>query len=47
MFDAFGAAYPARWSWPAKLFLPMVHPMTFVRAIHLALMFPLRFSLVR
>jgi DNA-binding CsgD family transcriptional regulator len=41
MFDAFAAAYPARWSWPAKLLLPAVHPMTFVRAVHLGLMFPL------
>ena len=41
MLDAFAAAYPARWSWPAKLLLPAVHPMTLVRAIHLGLMFPL------
>ncbi len=41
MLDAFAAAYPARWSWPAKLLLPTVHPMTFVRAVHLGLMFPL------
>jgi DNA-binding CsgD family transcriptional regulator len=41
MLDAFAAAYPARWSWPAKLLLPAVHPMTFVRAVHLGLMFPL------
>jgi len=41
MLDAFAAAYPAKWSWRAKLLLPTVHPMTFVRAVHLALMFPL------
>lgn len=41
MLDAFAAAYPASWSWRAKLLLPTVHPMTFVRAIHLGLMFPL------
>ena len=41
MTDAFTAAYPARWSWWAKLLYPTVHPMTFVRAIHLGLMFPL------
>ena len=41
MFDAFAAAYPASWSWRAKLLLPTVHPMTFVRAVHLGLMFPL------
>lgn len=41
MLDAFAAAYPRSWSWPAKLFLPAVHPMTLVRAIHLGLMFPL------
>ncbi|MDA0352170.1 MAG: sensor domain-containing protein, partial [Chloroflexi bacterium] len=41
MTDAFAAAYPARWSWRAKLLLPAVHPMTLVRAIHLGLMFPL------
>ena len=40
MVDAFAAAYPARWSLLAKLFLPAVHPMTLVRAVHLALMFP-------
>ena len=41
MLDTFAATYPARWSWPAKLLLPAVHPMTLVRAIHLGLMFPL------
>jgi DNA-binding CsgD family transcriptional regulator len=39
--DALSAAYPPGWSWPAKIFLPAVHPRTFLRAIHLGLMFPL------
>jgi DNA-binding CsgD family transcriptional regulator len=41
MRDAFRAAYPPERSLPARIFLPAVHPRTFLRALHLGMMFPL------
>ena len=41
MRDAFRAAYPPSRSLLAQIFLPAVHPRTFLRAMHLGLMFPL------
>lgn len=41
MRDAFRAAYPSDRSLVAQIFLPVVHPRTYLRALHLGLMFPL------
>ena len=41
MRDAFQAAYPPDRSLLGQIFLPAVHPRTFLRALHLGLMFPL------
>ena len=41
MQDAFRAAYPSSRSLLGQIFVPAVHPRTFLRALHLGLMFPL------
>ncbi len=41
MRDAFRAAYPSDRSLLGKIFKPTVHPRTFLRALHLGMMFPL------
>ncbi len=41
MRDAFEAVYGHDRSWPGRLFRPVISPRTYLRAIHLAVMFPL------